>query len=159
METRQGASASQAAAEYYKSIHVNDKSPSFADRFKDIDDAANFEHYQKLLMNADTKNFVLDFGDDDAWCAVNLDQDEFGALSEETVRLLLFVFVFMWLVTDCKHRNQKSLGRDGCKFGFNLLVVCRENDSSDFDSHLWAPETQKESIRVCLFFTHCLTQH
>jgi hypothetical protein len=98
MESRQGVSASQAAAEYYKSIHVNDKSPSFADRFKDIDDAANFEHYQKLLVNADTKNFVLDFGDDDAWCAVNLDQDEFGALSGETVRL--FFFFFLGLVTD-----------------------------------------------------------
>lgn len=98
METRKGTSTSQTtAAEYYKNIHVNDKSPSFADRFKDIDDAANFQHYQKLLLTADTKNFVLDFGDDDAWCAVNLDQDEFGALANETVRLL---FLVCGLITD-----------------------------------------------------------
>lgn len=94
MESRQGPSASsQTAAEYYKSIHVNEKSPSFADRFKDIDDAANFEHYQKLLVSTDTQNFVLDFGDDDAWCAVNLDRTEFDALTNETVRLDIYLVI------------------------------------------------------------------
>ena len=36
-------------------------------KFRSIDEASNFEYYMYLLQDADTTNFVLDFGDEDAW--------------------------------------------------------------------------------------------
>lgn len=48
----------------------------------------------RLLGDAKTTNFVLDFGDDCAWCAVNLDSGEFGRLLGRGVCLFLFFFCF-----------------------------------------------------------------
>ncbi|OKL60249.1 hypothetical protein UA08_04581 [Talaromyces atroroseus] len=68
---------SQTAAEYYKSF----SSPiSISEQFKDIDDAHDFLRFQQMLVDKTTRNFVLDFGDEDAWCGFNLTQDDFVAL-------------------------------------------------------------------------------
>ncbi|KAH8697412.1 hypothetical protein BGW36DRAFT_167682 [Talaromyces proteolyticus] len=104
--TRQAPTTVQTAAGYYKSISVNDS--NLAERFSDIDDAASFQEKQKLLVNPATRNFVLDFGNEDAWCAGDLDENEFTALINEPRPRF---FGTRWI-------------------------------------HLWAPEAQKESIKI-----------
>lgn len=78
--------ASHSAAAYYASL--SDR-PGLSQKFNDIDLEVHFQDYQRLLEEAETQNFVLDFGNDDAWCAVNLDTQDFATLLEKPVSLLL----------------------------------------------------------------------
>lgn len=64
-----------------------------AQKFNDIDNADHFEKYQRQLLSLDTNNFVLDFGNNDAWCAMNLDQDDLSALMRTTVRFANKLFL------------------------------------------------------------------
>ncbi|KAL6231405.1 hypothetical protein BDW75DRAFT_220298 [Aspergillus navahoensis] len=65
------------AQEYYSSFpHY----PNIREKFHDIDDPAHFRKHLALLRDAQTQNFVLDFGNKDAWCAVNLEQQDLTAL-------------------------------------------------------------------------------
>jgi len=75
-------SAFQKPYEYYSSF---DKQPHICDKFCDIDDEANFQTYLHLLEGAHTRNFVLDFGNEDAWCAVNLERDDIASLLRSPV--------------------------------------------------------------------------
>ncbi|KAL2865447.1 uncharacterized protein BJX67DRAFT_382932 [Aspergillus lucknowensis] len=65
------------AQEYYSSFPGNSNIPQ---RFCNIDEELHFRSQLALLRNAQTRNFVLDFGNEDAWCAVNLEQDDITAL-------------------------------------------------------------------------------
>ncbi|KAL4816380.1 hypothetical protein BDW67DRAFT_162205 [Aspergillus spinulosporus] len=65
------------AQEYYSSFPNH---PKIKERFHDIDDPAHFREHLALLRNVQTQNFVLDFGNEDAWCAVNLEQQDVTAL-------------------------------------------------------------------------------
>ena len=73
----------QTAADYYKSLSSE---PTFAGIFSDIDDAHNFRQCQQKLLTSTTRNFVLDFGDQDAWCGFDLEKDEFVSLMKDPVR-------------------------------------------------------------------------
>ncbi|KAJ9389459.1 hypothetical protein DTO063F5_1952 [Paecilomyces variotii] len=97
--------ASHNAAAYYASFSSR---PGLGQKFNDIDQAAHFRDYQRRLEDISTENFVLDFGNDDAWCAVNLDTVDFEALLEKP--------------------------KPKC-FGTRWI-------------NIWAPEKQKESIRL-----------
>lgn len=68
--------------DYYSSFT---QKPSIQDKFRDIDDASNLKHYRALLQDPQARNFVLDFGNEDAWCAVNLDQEEIALLLRKPV--------------------------------------------------------------------------
>ncbi|KAL1963525.1 hypothetical protein VTN77DRAFT_8106 [Rasamsonia byssochlamydoides] len=72
-ETAATQGASQTAEQYYSSFT---SSPGLGSKFHDIDDEAHFQSYMCSLQSTSTRNFVLDFGNDDAWCALNLDHDE-----------------------------------------------------------------------------------
>lgn len=72
----------QPAADYYKSLSAG---PSLAEKFSDIDDAHNFRQCQQKLLNSTTRNFVLDFGDQDAWCGFDLKKEEFVSLMRDQV--------------------------------------------------------------------------
>jgi hypothetical protein len=65
------------AQEYYSSFS---RHPRIKERFHDIDDPAHFREHLALLRDVQTQNFVLDFGNEDAWCAVNLEQQDVTAL-------------------------------------------------------------------------------
>ncbi|KAJ5682395.1 hypothetical protein N7462_005560 [Penicillium macrosclerotiorum] len=65
--------------EYYDSLQ-NEAGDSLWDKFKDIDDKSHFGEYMQLLSNSQTINFALDFGNDDAFCAPNLNSEEFQLL-------------------------------------------------------------------------------
>lgn len=73
--------------EYYASLG-GDHIPlegSLKDKFHDIDDKVHFDEYRCQLWSSDTKNFVLDFGNEDAWCATNLRKDELTLLLSRPV--------------------------------------------------------------------------
>ncbi|PWY89725.1 hypothetical protein BO70DRAFT_384793 [Aspergillus heteromorphus CBS 117.55] len=67
----------QTPQEYYASFKTR---PHLQDKFADIDNAANLKSYLALLKDPQTRNFVLDFGNDDAWSAVNLNHEDFALL-------------------------------------------------------------------------------
>ncbi|KAF7718302.1 Uncharacterized protein PECH_001110 [Penicillium ucsense] len=55
---------------------------SLESRFKDIDDGTNFVEYMQRLRNPATRNFVLDFGNEDAFCATDLEAMDFQRLQD-----------------------------------------------------------------------------
>jgi hypothetical protein len=75
-------STDQSPSEYYASF--TDR-PTLQGKFRDIDEETCFYAYNRRLRDAQTRNFVLDFGNDDAWCAMNLRQEDFGLLLRKPV--------------------------------------------------------------------------
>ncbi|KAE8145999.1 ADP-ribosylation factor [Aspergillus avenaceus] len=67
----------QTPHEYYSSFT---RDLNIRNNFHDIDNEVQFRTYLGHLQDAQTRNFVLDFGNDDAWCAVNLGQDDIASL-------------------------------------------------------------------------------
>ncbi|OJJ63566.1 hypothetical protein ASPSYDRAFT_141021 [Aspergillus sydowii CBS 593.65] len=65
------------AQEYYSSFPNN---PNISERFHNIDEVSHFRDSLALLRDAQTRNFVLDFGNEDAWCAVDLETQDLTAL-------------------------------------------------------------------------------
>ncbi|KAJ5793789.1 hypothetical protein N7457_000388 [Penicillium paradoxum] len=65
------------AQDYYASL---DHDGSLMERFKDIDDKTQFYHAMHRLKDPLTQNFVLDFGNEDAWCASDLNTSELKLL-------------------------------------------------------------------------------
>lgn len=61
---------------------------SLRDKFNDIDDPTYFRQYMHLLKEPETQNFVLDFGNEDAYCATDLVTDDFKALLSQPVCLV-----------------------------------------------------------------------
>ncbi|KAJ5929918.1 hypothetical protein N7466_005411 [Penicillium verhagenii] len=53
---------------------------SLQDKFNDIDEKGHFETYMLRLKKPNTQNFVLDFGNEDAYCATDLVTKDFKAL-------------------------------------------------------------------------------
>ncbi len=71
------------AQEYYSSFPNN---PNISERFHNIDEVSHFRDSLALLRDAQTRNFVLDFGNEDAWCAVDLETQDLTALLTHNVR-------------------------------------------------------------------------
>lgn len=69
--------------EYYASLQG--AQGSLGSKFKDIDDKANFADYMQRLRNPLTRSFVLDFGNEDAYCATDLNTGDFRGLLSEPV--------------------------------------------------------------------------
>lgn len=69
--------AFQSPSSYYAGFQ---KRPSLSENFCDIDNEGNFREYLRLLQEESTQNFVLDFGNEDAWCAVNLETEDVATL-------------------------------------------------------------------------------
>lgn len=82
----------QTPQEYYAGFKSR---PNLQKAFCDIDDEINLKAYLKLLKDSQTRNFVLDFGNDDAWCAVNLDQGDVAALLRKPVCVVEWVIAHM----------------------------------------------------------------
>lgn len=67
---------------YYSGL---DDEGSLTDKFKNIDDKIQFFGAMRRLEDPLTQNFVLDFGNDEAWCASDLNTDEFKLLLSKPV--------------------------------------------------------------------------
>lgn len=72
----------QSPREYYQSLS---DSPRWRHRFCDIDDEGHFQTYLRRLQQLETQNFVLDFGNDDAWSALNLEEKDIALLLRKQV--------------------------------------------------------------------------
>ncbi|KAJ8228442.1 hypothetical protein LV156_007779 [Aspergillus fumigatus] len=75
----------QSPYEYYASF--TDR-PSLQNIFRDIDEESCFNAYNRRLRDSQTQNFVLDFGNEDAWCAMNLSHEDFSLLLRKPVLIL-----------------------------------------------------------------------
>ncbi|KAJ5198780.1 uncharacterized protein N7498_007897 [Penicillium cinerascens] len=64
--------------EYYYSLSGD--SPSLKEKFHDIDDKTHFYNAMNRLEDPHTRNFVLDFGNEDAWSGADLDTEELKLL-------------------------------------------------------------------------------
>lgn len=97
----------QQLRDYYSSIFVdtgnNDRGGN-ADHerqrirrriFHNIDKSTNFAYYMRLLQDAETTNFVLDFGDQEAWSALDLEDVDFARLLERPVCINLTHYIYM----------------------------------------------------------------
>lgn len=62
-----------------------------AGKLLNLDNGADFGKCRQKLMNEATRNFVVDFGNDEALGAFDLDGDEFSALLENPVCSLLYI--------------------------------------------------------------------
>lgn len=74
--------SSQSPHAYYSSFAT---SPAIPRGFHDVDDETHFRGCLAHLQSSQTQNFVLDFGNDDAWCAVNLNHDDIAQLLRKPV--------------------------------------------------------------------------
>lgn len=74
----------QSPYDYYSSLR-SDRG-SLEDRFNDIDNRTHFDDYLHRLQHPHTRNFVLDFGNEDAWCATDLDTEDVKLLLGKPVR-------------------------------------------------------------------------
>jgi hypothetical protein len=64
--------------EYYASLQG--AQGSLESKFKNIDDKVHFMDYMQRLKNPLTRSFVLDFGNDVAYCATDLNTGDFRGL-------------------------------------------------------------------------------
>ena len=69
------------------------ENPDLGDKFHDIDDADSFTACRARLMHEGTRNFVVDFGNDEARCAIDLEDADFSALMDPPVSPILAKFV------------------------------------------------------------------
>ena len=80
--------------DYYASLRSG--KGSFLDKFKDIDDSAHFNTYMRLIDNPHTQNFVLDFGNEDAYCATDFNTNDFQTLLSRPVCRICFMKVWVY---------------------------------------------------------------
>ncbi|CAL5871156.1 uncharacterized protein PFLUO_LOCUS5402 [Penicillium psychrofluorescens] len=64
--------------EYYSSLSGD--RPSLEEKFHDIDNKTHFYNAMRRLEDPRTRNFVLDFGNEDAWYGANLDTEDIKLL-------------------------------------------------------------------------------
>ncbi|KAK5007976.1 hypothetical protein LTR16_005618 [Cryomyces antarcticus] len=70
--------------EYYQQIGVT----QLLEEFKNLDGRVNFELFERAVGNPKTRNFVVDFGDEEAWCGFDLAVDAFNGLLEAKINFL-----------------------------------------------------------------------
>jgi hypothetical protein len=68
--------------DYYSGL---DDEGSLVRKFKNIDDQIQFDGAMCGIKDPLTQNFVLDFGNEDAWCASDLNTDELNLLLSKPV--------------------------------------------------------------------------
>lgn len=67
--------------EYYRQFG----SLTFTDNIKNFDEHRNFQNLEVELRNPKSHNFVIDYGDDEAWCGFNLDGNSISKLLKSEV--------------------------------------------------------------------------
>lgn len=83
--------------EYY----VNLGSSEINSAIRNFDNADNLDYFNAAVTSATSRNFLLDFGDEEAWCAFNLEAMHYSKLLTNTVSS-----VAQWL------RARLTFGRD-----------------------------------------------
>jgi hypothetical protein len=96
----------QSPYEYYASF--TDR-PSLQNIFRDIDEESCFNAYNRRLRDSQTQNFVLDFGNEDAWCAMNLSHEDFSLLLRKPVSRIR-IFINHGQVLICERQKPNCFG-------------------------------------------------
>ncbi|KAF1984675.1 hypothetical protein K402DRAFT_395371 [Aulographum hederae CBS 113979] len=68
--------SSQALPSYYRQVNT----PEVSHSFRNFDDPDIFSEFDRSVRQVHSKNFVLDFGDDEAWCGFDLGVDSIKSL-------------------------------------------------------------------------------
>ena len=61
------------------------KTSDLSDKFQDIDHSDSFTECRARLIHEGTRNFVVDFNNDEARCAIDLEDADFSALMDVSV--------------------------------------------------------------------------
>jgi len=67
--------------DYYKNAGVDPRSDSFGN----FDDLDNFRRFGSIIRQPDTRNFLVDFGEEAAYCAFNLESPTIESLLKNPV--------------------------------------------------------------------------
>lgn len=68
--------------DYYYNLPASD---TFIPKLWDLDDGTAFTECQLRLGNEETRNFVVDFDDNGAWGAFDVENDELSSLLDKNV--------------------------------------------------------------------------
>jgi hypothetical protein len=86
-------------AEYYRSLGQW----TVSERMRDFDNPEDYEELARAIMSARSRNFVLDFDDDHAWCGLGLTPEAIAALlKNERPPELNTRWINIWLPHDQK---------------------------------------------------------
>lgn len=88
----------QTPSEYYSSFTYG---PHLKDQFHDIDDVDTNRSYLHRLQDMSTRNFVLDFGNEDAYCALNLEESDLALLLRRPVCLPVLCYLPCFALLCC----------------------------------------------------------
>jgi hypothetical protein len=66
---------------YYTSLYNDD----ITEGFRNFDDPAHLEYFNSAVLSARSKNFCIDFGDNEAWCAFDLNAPAISKLVKSPV--------------------------------------------------------------------------
>lgn len=99
---------STAPQDYYSSL---DDEGSLVEKFKNIDDKTQFYTAMRCLEDPLTRNFVLDFGNEEAWCASDLGTNELKLLLSKPVSSRHST----WLIVETIRKSRPNMiQRDKC---------------------------------------------
>ena len=73
-------------ADQIPSYYSQFKDPTGQARFRNFDDKTTFDEYAVSVGSASSRNFVIDFGVDEAWAAFDIGQSEINGLLGSAVR-------------------------------------------------------------------------
>lgn len=66
---------------YYESF----ASWEIAEAFRNLDELENFVEFNRRVVNAKSRNFCVDFSDEEGWCGFDLDAESYGKLFKKQV--------------------------------------------------------------------------
>ena len=94
-----GSTNDQGLPEYYQTL----ENWTTWETIKDFDNPANFDELSRAVTSARSRNFVIDFDDDHAWCGFDFDAEAYGALLKaKRPPELNTRWINIWLPTDQK---------------------------------------------------------
>ncbi len=67
--------------DYYRSTGIS----QLQHAIKDFDNVANFRAFERHVASPISQNFMIDFGDEEAWCGFDLDASAIKSLLETPV--------------------------------------------------------------------------
>lgn len=98
-ESTPAALNSQTPREFYQSFAGSSR---LKDRFHDIEEEIHFQTCLHLVQNVEPQNFVLDFGSDDAWCALSQGEKDIARLLHRPAWPSTGQMYFGYSLTSCQ---------------------------------------------------------
>ena len=87
------AAATATAAEAKQPQYYRARGSDIADAFRNFDDKINFDCFEQWAQESNRDNFIVDYGDDQAWCAFDLDAEQLEKLVKAPVRFSMHLTI------------------------------------------------------------------